>query len=197
MDKIARIRQEIERRKGYISVTHFAEELLSFLDTLEAEERPEPYIPVYDEEYLKEKQRLFKEHHGEVDVDKMLTECRGYDEENKQPDKSLEEAANKFAVFYDQGTCDGIAQDCFIAGAEWQKEQDNYDAIFHKGMMYYRKQMHEDAVEAIVLSSYNSMNKEKGTVYRSLHIAYQEEGKPCFRAFDKVRIVVLKEEEEK
>ena len=37
MDKIARLRQEIERRKGYISVTHFAEELLSFLDTLSAE----------------------------------------------------------------------------------------------------------------------------------------------------------------
>lgn len=37
MDKIARLRQEIKRRKGYISVTHFAEELLSFLDTLSEE----------------------------------------------------------------------------------------------------------------------------------------------------------------
>lgn len=36
----------------------------------------------------------------------------------------LEEAAEKFARFYDNGTCDGIAQDCFIAGAEWQKKQD-------------------------------------------------------------------------
>ncbi|MBR4757228.1 MAG: hypothetical protein IK084_00310 [Bacteroidaceae bacterium] len=33
MDKIQQIRKEIERRKDYISVTHFAEELLSFLDT--------------------------------------------------------------------------------------------------------------------------------------------------------------------
>lgn len=37
MDKIEKIRQEIERRKGYISVTHFADELLSFLDTLSEE----------------------------------------------------------------------------------------------------------------------------------------------------------------
>lgn len=36
---------------------------------------------------------------------------------------NLDEAADKFAVFYDQGTCDGIAQDCFKAGAEWMAEQ--------------------------------------------------------------------------
>ena len=36
---------------------------------------------------------------------------------------NLNEAANKFAVFYDQGTCDGIAQDCFKAGAEWMTRQ--------------------------------------------------------------------------
>lgn len=36
---------------------------------------------------------------------------------------NLDEAANKFAVFYDQGTCDGIVQDCFKAGAEWMAGQ--------------------------------------------------------------------------
>ena len=41
------IRAEIERRKGYISVTHFAEDLLSFLDTL-------PDEPVADCHDLKE-----------------------------------------------------------------------------------------------------------------------------------------------
>ena len=34
MSNIDKIRQEIERLKGYISVTHFAEELLSFIDSL-------------------------------------------------------------------------------------------------------------------------------------------------------------------
>ena len=36
---------------------------------------------------------------------------------------NLDEAANKFAVSYDQGTCDGIAQECFKAGAEWMARQ--------------------------------------------------------------------------
>ena len=35
----------------------------------------------------------------------------------------VDEAAHKFAVLYDQGTCDGIAQECFIAGAKWMAEQ--------------------------------------------------------------------------
>jgi len=43
--------------------------------------------------------------------------------QQEQPSEDLEEAANRFAQSYDMGTCDGIAQDCFIAGAEWQKKQ--------------------------------------------------------------------------
>lgn len=33
--------------------------------------------------------------------------------------EGLEEAAEDFAHGYDNGTCDGVAQDCFKAGAEW------------------------------------------------------------------------------
>ena len=47
----------------------------------------------------------------------------------EEPDKSLDEAAERFARFYDQGTCDGIIQDGFIAGAEWQKEQMLKEAV--------------------------------------------------------------------
>ena len=36
---------------------------------------------------------------------------------------NLDEAADRFAIIYDQGTCDGIAQDCFKAGAEWMAGQ--------------------------------------------------------------------------
>lgn len=43
-------------------------------------------------------------------------------EQPSLPD-NLEEAAEKFARFYDNGTCDGIAQDCFIFGAEWAMQQ--------------------------------------------------------------------------
>lgn len=39
MSNIEKIKAEIERRKGYISVTHFAEELLAFIDSL-PEEKP-------------------------------------------------------------------------------------------------------------------------------------------------------------
>ena len=42
--------------------------------------------------------------------------------DEKMKKTTLEEAAENFAVSYDQGTCDGIAQDCFIAGAEWQEK---------------------------------------------------------------------------
>lgn len=39
---------------------------------------------------------------------------------------NLGEAAEKFAHLYDNGTCDGIAQDCFKAGAEWMAGQGVY-----------------------------------------------------------------------
>lgn len=35
----------------------------------------------------------------------------------------VEEAAEKFANSYDMGTCDGVAQDCFKAEAEWAMGQ--------------------------------------------------------------------------
>lgn len=51
-------------------------------------------------------------------------------EENKTIfSEDLEKASEEFARCYDQGTCDGVAQDCFIAGAQWQKKQMMKDAI--------------------------------------------------------------------
>ena len=52
MSDIERIRQEIERRKGYISVTHFAEELLAFIDSL-PEEKPSEDLKEAAKEYMK------------------------------------------------------------------------------------------------------------------------------------------------
>lgn len=62
--------------------------------------------------------------------------------------ESLEEAAEKFAVFYDQGTCDGIAQDCFIAGAKWQAEHTPLPedtVLFNKGVEEGKRLMMEEA----------------------------------------------------
>ena len=50
MSNIEKIRQEIKRRKGYISVTHFAEELLSFIDSL-PDEKPSEDLEEAAQEY--------------------------------------------------------------------------------------------------------------------------------------------------
>lgn len=55
-----------------------------FIDTLEESERPEPYNPIYDEAYLNEKIKKATESWRGVDVDAMLAECRGYDEEKSE-----------------------------------------------------------------------------------------------------------------
>lgn len=69
MDKIEKIRQEIERRKNYISVTHFAEELLSFLDTLSEE----------PDKSLEEAARLYAIPHYMKDIDVNHIEEYPYD----------------------------------------------------------------------------------------------------------------------
>ena len=120
-----KIRAEIEREMGDITygvgkpkgVYDFCKELLSFIDSL-----PEGPTPKgYDEAYLNECIAKASKTWEGVDVDKYMDKVRG-----RSPEESddLEEAAEQFARLYDNGTCDGIAQDCFIAGAEWQKEQD-------------------------------------------------------------------------
>ena len=157
MDKIEKIRQEIERRREankrqYLSSNGGMSwqrmvgeedclvELLTFLDTLSEEpDRPEPYTGKYDEAYLNEKIKKASEHWKGVDVDKMLAECRGYDEE---PDKSLEEAAEKkYPVYWKNYPKDGIARselsydtnkqcrEAFIAGAERMEKEINKELI--------------------------------------------------------------------
>lgn len=87
MSIIETIRAEVERRSNSTSDTTTGRELdeiLFFLDTLEESGRPEPYNPVYDEAYLNEKIKKATESWKGVDVDAMLAECRGYDEEKSE-----------------------------------------------------------------------------------------------------------------
>lgn len=105
----------------------------------------------------------------------------------------LEEAAEKFAHLYDNGTCDGIAQDCFIAGAKWQMEQmmdewlqDRNECFWHgvnEGKKVMEKQMMKDAVECIVTT--NLANRP---------VIYLDQLKG-FQYGDKVRIIIVKEDE--
>jgi hypothetical protein len=171
MDKIARIRTEIERRKSLLTqhskltydliLETFIKEyddLLSFLDTL-----------------------------------------------SEEPDKSLEEAAEeKYPVYWKSYPKDGIVRsessydtnkqcrDAFIAGAEWQEKQDlKWAGEIHKnGYNLCKEQLLKDAVG--------------GEVYKFGEVAYVKERNNAeltkylsqFNNGDKVRIVVLKEEEE-
>ena len=100
----------------------------------------------------------------------------------------LEEAANKFAVFYDQGTCDGIAQDCFIAGAKWMKEQDEkeqadlFTIVALDAAQRAREQMMKEAISG-------NAYPNDGEIWVDLaRYGYKfKEGEPC-------RIIIVKED---
>ncbi len=86
-------------------------DLVPFLDTLESE-KPEPYNPVYDEAYLNEKIKKATESWKGVDVDAMLAECRGYDEEKSE--KPMQDELEKAVVDYFEGYWPGMdtAEQC-------------------------------------------------------------------------------------
>lgn len=122
MNKIEKIRQEIERLKddylnrSYTFVPTAMNQLLEFLDTLS--EEPDKGLDVTD--FCKP-------------IDPGIAQCVADHWwemlDSKEPDKSLEEAAEEYA--------DGIihledalmCKAAFIAGAEWQKEQMMNDAV--------------------------------------------------------------------
>jgi hypothetical protein len=124
------------------------------------------------------------------------TGTQGLDEADEKPAPAeLEEAADKFAVFYDQGTCDGIAQDCFIAGAKWQKDQDDKDlsekiaAAYQLGLADKEKQMMKEARNHFV---YNILS---GNHMKKMIEIYNDEA-DC-RPGDVVRVIIFKKEGEK
>lgn len=66
------------------------------LDTLEEQDRPEPYNPTYDEAYLNEKIKKASKTWKGVDVDKYMNEVRG-----REPEVDLEEEADR--MFFSLG----------------------------------------------------------------------------------------------
>ena len=184
MDKIEKIRQEIERRYNYekemycdtkpdgrpndgwaesLAIMGVLEDLLSFVDTL-SEESEQPTMG-YDEDYLNEKIAKASKSWKGVDVDKFMDEVRG-----REPDKSLEEAADSAALnaFPENKSYSTVVdrvvdynsidrknyRDGFIAGAEWKDKQVNRDEVFHDGMRYAYDQLMKDAVEGKVFMSF-------------------------------------------
>ncbi len=147
MSKIEKIRQEIERQRRYAMDAKYPKgsienerataivavclDLLTFLDTLSEEPAPKGY----DEAYLNEKIAKASETWRGVDVDKYMDEVRG-----REPDKSLEEAAEEYASINCDDYVDYESNICFIeegmrvafkAGAEWQAEQFEKNRLAH------------------------------------------------------------------
>ena len=111
---------------------------------------------------------------------------------SEEPDKSLEEAANEYAGD-STGFIDMTAYRAFIAGAEWQASQmpmPKDTVLFQKGVAEGRRLEREDMLKEAV----------EGEVY--LYYSYKRKSTailvdiPIEDLGDKVRIVVLKEEDE-
>lgn len=206
------IRQEIERR---ITDNTFGAkleliDLLSFIDSLPDENNPEPYNPVYDEDYLNEKIAKATKSWEGVDVDKMLAECRGYEE---NPSEELEEAAEisfdearalteDYRDFLAKGLTENrprpigphwfceYAKNRFIAGAEWQEKQDlRWAGEIHKnGYDLCKEQMLKDAVEGEV--TVGRLPDDWSLAYNpdELHRALLK-----FKSGDKVKMIIVKQ----
>ena len=153
--------------------------LLSFLDTLSEkpdkslEEEYMDYV-VNDPDYSKLVNRIaglgIARHFAEWGAEHLR-------DSTKMIDKSLEEAAEEYyqkeveetkchhasALTYAQGYEDALlrVKDAFIAGAEWQKEQDmkmleaNWGEGFRRGKVVQKDQMLKDAVEGEAEELYN------------------------------------------
>jgi len=210
MSNIEKIRAEIERRIAlYSSLSEYTvdpnridedEQLLSFIDTLSEEE---PSTKGYDEAYLNEKIAKASKTWEGVDVDKYMDEVRG-----REPDKSLEEAAEEYAVEYAKRNtpqdADGEIwrvgdvmienrvsfEDGFKAGAKWryQKDRGEFAKIKAKtwceGFDAHKKQMMKDAVEGKVYFQLGGIKRVKSDDFEN----------PDIHLGDKVKLIIVKED---
>ena len=171
MDKIAKVRQEIERR-----IKRENEILWN------AKLRGTTYSPSVDYNLL------------------TLTSLRDFlDTLSGEPDKDLEEAAEEYAEEYEEWvelysqsdfpTCISYRQ-AFIAGAQWQAEHDDRDVVFWKGMQYAIKGMKKDAVEGIYTKSMDGKNVFVESGALKIDPASVKVGDP-------VRIIILPKDDEK
>lgn len=144
------LKAEIERLKGYISVTHFAEELLSFIDSLQ-QEQPSEDLTTEIEKYFQglwlgmetAEQCNTDMHFTPPAIMRLANHFYELGKQSKEPvSEDLEEAAEKkFPVYWKNYPKDGIVRsessydtnkqcrDAFLAGANWQKEQMLKDAV--------------------------------------------------------------------
>lgn len=85
-------------------------------------------------------------------------------------------------------------EDAFIAGANWQKEQNNvcYEEAFEDGCKWYKEKMLKDAVDADAVFDYYD-NQDR--LYVSILATDVLARKYGLKDRDKVKIIIVKEEE--
>ena len=104
-------------------------------------------------------------------------------EQQEEPDKDLEEAAEEYVKKYlPEGW---IVRPAFIAGAQWQAEQDDRDVVFWKGMQYAIAGMKEDAVEGVIIDS----GFDDGTAFVTMNIPDRR-----YDRGDKVKLIIIKDD---
>lgn len=169
MDKIARLRQEIDKR----------------LKKAEYEMTKASGIS-HDN---------FIIHQAESNLCRFLLDF--LDTLSEEPDKDLEEAARLYAIPHytkdidkshiDEYPYDTGMEAAFIAGAKWQAEQDDRDVVFWKGMQYAIKGMKEDAVEGIYTKSMDGKNVFVESGALKIDPASVKVG-------DKVKLIIIKDD---
>lgn len=204
MDIIKTIRKEIERLKkeeltrnsiGVITGSAFfvsANELLSFLDTLQEQDRPDPYNPTYDEAYLNEKITKASKTWKGVDVDKYMDEVRGRESETPMNQEELEDEMDRFFETMPVIELENIFEDTFknIARhfAKWGADHTPLPedtVIFNKGVEEGKRLMREEAVECDLYYDGDFLAIDLNMA----ELGYSER--------DKVRIIVLPNTDEK
>lgn len=107
-------------------------------------------------------------------------------------DEELNKAAEEYATdtfpISEETYVDYRVKCAFIAGAQWQAEQDDRDVVFWKGMQHAYARLKEEAVEGEIQMRYS------GCLCAKTIRAINEDK---FKLGDKVRIIVLPKEDEK
>lgn len=130
------LRREIDDHNYYLDNSEQAlgysaalDDIEKFLNTLEDENNPEPYNPVYDEDYINEKIAKATKSWEGVDVDKYMDEVRGREHVSEDLEKAAEESWIDYEYRDSGHLYSSVYKDAFIAGAEWQKSQMLKDAV--------------------------------------------------------------------
>ena len=137
-------------------------------------------------------QDVEKKSANETAITRRISKAIDIIQQSEQPHipESLEEAAREYATLPmdvgDRKICiDKCKRNAFIAGAQWQAEQDDRDVIFWKGMQHAIAGMKKDAVEGVIIDS----GFDDGTAFVTMNIPDRR-----YDRGDKVKLIIIKDD---